>query len=227
MLIKKIVTRFIPAAAVAAGLVFAAPASADAAATKTKGTTKSKTVKAKIALGDKRPGKAKAAKAKKKPTAKASVAPCTNTTITPAPENLELVRTTLLCLHNQIRVQAGLPTLKDNARLRKAAIGHSNDMVADGFFDHTSPNGDTFVDRIIGAGYAKRNDAWTIGENLAWGTGELSTPQAIMNAWMNSAGHKANIVKKAYKEVGIAVRIGVPTDAGVGVTVTADFGAKV
>jgi uncharacterized protein YkwD len=226
--LKQIVTRFIPAAAVTAGLVFAAPASADAAATKTKGTTKSKTVKAKIALGDKRPVKAKAAKAKsKKVKAKASAAPCANTTITPDAANLELVRAALLCLHNQVRVQAGLPTLKDNAKLRKAAVGHSNDMVNDGFFDHTSPNGDTFVDRIIGAGYAKRNDGWTIGENLAWGTGELSTPQAIMDAWMNSAGHKANIVKKAYKEVGIAVRIGVPTDGTVGATVTADFGAKV
>lgn len=227
MLSKQIVTRFIPAVAVAAGLVFAAPANADAAATKTKGTTKSKTVKAKIALGDKRSGKAKASKTKTKVQAKASAAPCANTTITPDAGNLELVRAALLCLHNQIRVQSGLPTLKDNAKLRKAATGHSNDMVNDGFFDHTSPNGDTFVDRIIGAGYAKRNDGWTIGENLAWGTGELSTPQAIMDAWMNSAGHKANIVKKSYKEVGIAVRLGVPTDGTVGATVTADFGAKV
>jgi uncharacterized protein YkwD len=230
--LTKFFTRILPATAVAAGLVFASPANADAAASKTKGTTKSKTVTAKIALGDKRQTngkvKAKASKAKAKaPKAKASVAPCANTTITPAPENLEVVRATLLCLHNQIRVQAGLPTLKDNAKLRKAAVGHSNDMVVDGFFDHTSPNGDTFVDRIITAGYAKRNDAWTIGENLAWGTGELSTPQAIMDAWMNSAGHKANILKKSYKEVGIAVRIGVPTDGTVGATVTADFGAKV
>jgi uncharacterized protein YkwD len=227
VLIKKIVTRFIPAAAVTAGLVFAAPATADAAATKTKGTTKSKTVKATIALGDKRPGKVKAATKKTKVQAKASAVPCANTTITPDAANLELVRAALLCLHNQIRVQAGLPTLKDNAKLRKAATGHSNDMVIEGFFDHTSLNGDTFVDRIIDAGYAKRNDGWTIGENLAWGTGELSTPQAIMDAWMKSAGHKANIVKKSYKEIGIAVRIGVPTDGTVGATVTADFGAKV
>ncbi len=226
----KFFTRVLPAAAVAAGLVFSAPASADAAASRSKPkTTKtSKKVVAKIALGDKR--KANASKAKKKKTkvqAKASTAPCTNTTITPDAANLELVRVALLCLHNQIRGNAGLPAIKDNGKLRKAAARHNDDMVADGFFDHTSPNGDTFVDRILDAGYAKRNDGWTIGENLAWGTGELSTPQAIMNAWMNSSGHKANILKKSYKEVGIAVRLGVPTDAGVGTTVTADFGAKV
>ena len=222
----KIFTRIVPAAAVAAGLVIASPASADAAASKTKGGKATKTVTAKIALGDKRPAKAKASKAKKKVTARTTVA-CSNTTITPDAANLEVVRVTLLCLHNQIRAQAGLPLLKDNTKLRKAAVGHSNDMVAEGYFDHTSLNGDTFVDRILDAGYARRNDGWTIGENLAWGTGELSTPQAIMNAWMNSAGHKANILKKAYKEVGISVRLGVPTDAGVGATVTADFGAKV
>ena len=162
MLIKKIVTRFIPAAAVVAGLVFAAPANADAAATKTRGTTKSKTVKAKIALGDKRPGKVKAASKKTKVQAKASAVPCANTTITPDSTNLEVVRAALLCLHNQIRGNAGLPAIKDNAKLRKAA-----------------------------------------------------------------AGHKANIVKKSYKEIGIAVRLGVPSDGTVGATVTADFGAKV
>ena len=45
-------------------------------------------------------------------------------------------------------------------------------MVNQGYFDHTSPDGDTFVDRILDAGYAKRNDGWSLGENLAWGTGD-------------------------------------------------------
>ena len=51
-------------------------------------------------------------------------------------------------------------------------------MVSQGYFDHTSPDGDTFVDRILDAGYAKSNDGWTLGENLAWGTGDLSTARA-------------------------------------------------
>ena len=90
----------------------------------------------------------------------------------------------------------------------------------------TSLDGDTFVDRIIGAGYTKRAAAWTLGEYLAWGTGDLSTPIGIMNAWMNSAGHKTNILKKAYREVGIGIQLGVPSDSGVGATVTTDFGVK-
>ena len=155
-----------------------------------------------------------------------NTAPCTNTDLVPTAQNVELVRAAILCLHNQVRAQLALPALKDNPKLRKAALGQSNNMVDTGYFDHTSPNGDTFVDRILDAGYAKRNDGWSLGENLAWGTGDLSTPQGVMNAWMNSAGHKANIVKKAYKELGIGIRIGVPTDNGVGATITADFGTK-
>ena len=138
----------------------------------------------------------------------------------------QLLSAAVLCLHNQIRQQHNLPLLKDNAKLRKAGTLHSNEMVDEGYFDHTAPDGTTFVDRILGAGYAKRNGDWTIGENLAWGTGDLSTPAGVMQAWMSSAGHRANILKRSYKELGIGIRLGVPNDAGVGATFSAEFGAK-
>ena len=203
----KSLTRILPVVAIAAGLLMASPA-ADAATKKKKGAV------ATVALGDKRPVKAYAA------------ITCQNTDLLPTPENTEVVRAAILCLHNQVRAAKGLPTLRDNAKLRKAAVGHSSAMVSQGYFDHSSPSGDTFVDRVIGAGYAKRNDGWTLGENLAWGTGDLSTPAGIMQSWMNSSGHKANILKKAYREVGIGIRLGVPSDNGVGATITAEFGAR-
>ena len=102
--------------------------------------------------------------------------PAPNTDVMPTADTLEVVRAAILCLHNQIRAEKGLPLLKDNAKLRKAASATRSTMVNQGYFDHTSPDGGTFVDRILGAGYAKRNDAWSLGENLAWGTGDLSTP---------------------------------------------------
>jgi uncharacterized protein YkwD len=185
------------------------PATAQAADAHTKD------VKATVALGDKRPARAHLAGAD-----------CANTDLAPTARNLDLVRAAVLCLHNKIRAQKGLPLLKENAKLRKAAVAHSSEMVSEGYFDHTTPSGTTFVDRVLGAGYARRTDGWTLGENLAWGTGDLSTPSGVMDAWMNSAGHKANILKRAYREVGIGVRLGVPNDDGVGATFTADFGAK-
>ena len=230
----KFLNRIVPVAAIMAGLLVAAPVAGAADGKKKQPVT------ATIALGDKRPAAVKAkakakkpkasasaAKPKQKPKAKtAALVPCTNTDLMPTQANVELVRAAILCLHNQIRSEKGLPLLKDNAKLRKAAVGHASAMVSQGYFDHTSPDGGTFVDRILDARYAKSNDAWSLGENLAWGTGELSTATGIMNAWMNSAGHKANILKKAYREVGIGIRLGVPSDEAVGATVTADFGVK-
>jgi uncharacterized protein YkwD len=167
-----------------------------------------------------------AAHAKAAPPRAATAQACANTDLLPTAENIELVRAALLCLHNQVRAQHGLPALKDNLKLRKAATGHSSDMVDQGYFDHTDPDGETFVDRILGAGYAKKTDGWTLGENLAWGTGDLSTANGVMNAWMNSAGHRANILKRSYKEIGVGIRLGVPSDATVGATITTEFGAK-
>jgi uncharacterized protein YkwD len=214
-------TRLLPAAAVAAGLLVAVPVAG----------ASERSVKASIALGDKR---AKYAAAKTKPKAKKkakkvrarSTAACANTDVMPTAENLKAVQAALLCLHNQIRSERGLPQLKSNAKLAKAALRHSTEMVDQGFFDHTSPDGDTFVDRILRAGYVKRNAGWSLGENLAWGTGELSTAASIMRSWMNSPGHKANILKRGYREIGIGIRLGVPSDDEVGATVTAAFGAR-
>jgi uncharacterized protein YkwD len=203
--------RHLITAAVTAAALVVAPAVAHGKTT----PQHKKGPKASIALGDKR-----------KATARASVITCSNTDVMPTADNVELVRAAVLCLHNQIRQQHNLPLLKDNGKLRKAAVGHSGDMVDEGYFDHTTPDGSSFVDRIIGSGYVKRNDAWTLGENLAWGTGDLSTPQGVMNSWMASPGHKANILKRAYREVGIGIRLGVPSDDGVGATYTADFGVK-
>ena len=204
--------RHLITAALAAAALVVTPAAAHG---KTTPHHTKKGPKASIALGDKR-----------KPTARASAITCTNTDVLPTAGNVDEIRAAVLCLHNQIRQQHNLPLLKDNTKLRKAAAGHSADMVDEGYFDHTAPSGDTFVDRILGARYAKRTDGWTLGENLAWGTGDLSTPAGVMQAWMNSAGHKANILKRSYREVGIGIRLGVPSDPGVGATFTADFGAK-
>ncbi|HET6550057.1 MAG TPA: CAP domain-containing protein [Solirubrobacter sp.] len=220
--------KLLTVSAICAGLLVAAPA-ADA-------KKKSNEVVARIALGDKRkPTKAKPRHKRHKHRkhhkrhaveARAALAPCQNTTVLPTADNLDAVNDAILCLHNQIRAQNDLPLLRENSRLRKAAISNSNTMVGEGYFGHTSPEGDTFVDRILGARYAKRNGGWTLGENLAWGTGELSTPGAIMQEWMASSGHRANILKRSYREIGIGIRLGVPSDDTVGATVTADFGVK-
>ena len=170
-------------------------------------------VRAHIALGTPGPNRARAAQEG-----------CANADVNPSDANEGTVRAALLCLHNQIRADRDLPLLRENARLRRAAVSHSEDMVSRGFFDHTTPSGVTMVDRIMASRYASPRVGWAFGENLAWGTGGLATPRAIMKAWMDSPGHRANVVKRAYREIGIGVVTGVPSNRGAGATYTADFG---
>jgi uncharacterized protein YkwD len=155
-----------------------------------------------------------------------ATAECPNVDLALTATNTTDVRAAILCLINVERSHGGRVPLRENPRLRRAALAHSSQMVRDGYFAHTSPSGYTFVDRILHAGYTRRNDSWSLGENLAWGTGELGTARAINHAWMDSPGHRANILKPSYRDLGIGVQLGVPEDAGVGATVTTDFGVR-
>ena len=160
------------------------------------------------------------------PTAKARAAQdaCANADLLPAAGNLAEVRAAVLCLHNDIRERHGLPELRDNHRLRSAALAHSADMVQRRYFDHTAPGGATMVDRILRARYTSRSEGWVLGENLAWGTGRLGTPRGVVRAWMQSPGHRANILRGSYRELGIGVVTGIPSGSSTGATYTANFG---
>src|SRR4051795_5383795 len=130
-----------------------------------------------------------------------------------------------LCLVNQERSSRGLRPLKSNRHLAKAAGAHARDMCARGYFSHESANGATFVDRIRKAGYVPARAFPSLGEDLAWGSGSLGTPREIVSGWMNSPGHRANILERKFREAGMAVAFG---DVGVGesgVTYALDFGS--
>jgi uncharacterized protein YkwD len=158
----------------------------------------------------------------------ASGAACDNGDITPSADNQSDVNAAILCLVNGERADAGLPALTENQDLDQAATGMANQMVAEHFFDHVTPEGKNVVDRVQPTGYIPNSGDWVVGENLAWGSGALATPQAIVNGWMNSPGHKANILAPDYKDVGLAISFGTvqPGQSGSGVTYVNDFGAK-
>jgi uncharacterized protein YkwD len=121
----------------------------------------------------------------------------------------ELVRATL-CLLNDQRERRGLAKLRLNQRLSGVAADHAADMVRRTYFSHQSLTGASFVDRIRRSGYLRSVSAWSVGENLAWGSGTRSTPRSIMRAWMNSPGHRANILEHRYREIGIGIASGAP-----------------
>jgi uncharacterized protein YkwD len=143
----------------------------------------------------------------------------------PAQASAVTLANAALCLVNQERTSRGLTPLKLNRRLTRAASGHARDMVARNYFSHDSLGGGDFVDRIRKTGYVTRRAFPSLGEDLAWGSGPLGTPRAIVQSWMESPGHRANILYRKFREAGIGVAFGDPGAGEDGATYALDFGS--
>jgi uncharacterized protein YkwD len=139
------------------------------------------------------------------------------------------LRQATLCLMNAERGARGRAPLRAEPALASVAATYARQMVRQRFFDHTSPGGSTMVSRIRSSRYLRDVGSWSVGENLAWGTGTLATPRATVRAWMHSADHRANLLDPRFRDVGIGVAEGAPealepNEAG-GTYVT-DFGRR-
>jgi len=154
--------------------------------------------------------------------------PCENTELIPEAGNLGSIRAAVLCLINRVRAENGRAPLTLNGDLERAAESHSREMVSADYFQHVSPTGETPADRIKASGYIPSPMAgYVIGENLAWGTLGLSTPQAIVAAWIASPEHLANILEGQYRETGLGIVAVVPpslAEGEPGAIYTEDFG---
>jgi uncharacterized protein YkwD len=145
----------------------------------------------------------------------------------PDASNLTQVGQATLCLLNNERGAQGLRPVTEAPGLTQPSLAYSARMVAESFFAHESPDGGTLVDRLTAVGYIAADGDWTVGENIAWGQGELSTPRSIVAAWMASPGHRKNILTGEFTEIGLGVVTGTPGDTSWGATYTTDFGAVV
>jgi uncharacterized protein YkwD len=138
----------------------------------------------------------------------------------PAQTSDAAVRNATVCLLNYERALHRLPALRPHPALARAAAAHSRDMAARRYFSHNTLGGGSFSTRIKAARYVSSGGSWAVGENLAWGTGELSTAASIVKGWMNSPGHRANVLDREFREVGVGVV------RGGKVIYTADFGRR-
>ena len=151
---------------------------------------------------------------------------CAGASATLGAGNLGQVERATLCLINAQRRAHGLARLRTNRLLRKAALRHSRDMVRKRYFDHTSPGGQTFLDRIRDSGYLLRARTWNVAENIAWGQGPFGTPSGIVRAWMNSPPHRHNILTAGFRSIGVGIAPGNPRSGSRGATYTTDFGSR-
>ena len=124
----------------------------------------------------------------------------------------------LLAAMNTARVAKGLPRLKVNGVLAAPARTHSAALAGTGELDHDGPNGEPFWKRLVAAGYPR--NSW-MGENLALWPDCTWSPATVVRMWLQSPGHRANLLSKKFRVVGV----GIASNAGCTATVfTTDFG---
>src|SRR5579862_6694178 len=103
---------------------------------------------------------------------------------------------------NDIRVRHGLTRLTLDRQLSLAAQGHTSEMIVDGYFSHSSFDGSAFWKRLTGyTRLAKQGSG--VGENLLWTSGVIDA-SAALSLWMNSAGHRANILSPRWRQIGVS-----------------------
>jgi uncharacterized protein YkwD len=154
---------------------------------------------------------------------------CRDVRLIPNRHNAARVRKAVLCLMNVERTSRGLRPLRASAQLRSAATAYSRTMVRKRFFAHVSPQGSTMLSRIRkGTSYLQRVRDWALGENLGWGAGAYATPAHMVQEWMDSAGHRDNILNARFRHVGIGVATGAPMHVrgARAATYTIDFGFR-
>jgi uncharacterized protein YkwD len=130
---------------------------------------------------------------------------------------------------NAVRARKGRPPLRMSKALTAAAKFHTSDMGRKGYFSHTSKDGTSFWKRLRRfyptAGYR----SWAAGENILWSSATISAGRAV-DLWMHSPGHRANILNRSWREVGIAAQTFTAAPGvfrGLTVTiVTTDFGIR-
>jgi uncharacterized protein YkwD len=130
-------------------------------------------------------------------------APRTSTTTKPPPQSngQSMAESAVVALVNEARARAGCRALTVDMRLANAARGHSADMAAHNYFAHTTPQGVTVGTRVTDAGYR-----WSlVGENIAAGQRDAA---AVMRAWLNSPGHRANILNCRFRNIGVGLSFG-------------------
>jgi uncharacterized protein YkwD len=158
----------------------------------------------------------------------AAAAQCKGGDVSPTKLSEKRAAKAVLCLINKARRNHRLKPLKRHRAQTKAAKAHNRRMVKRRCFSHRCPGEPDLAGRLTRTGYLPCSCSWGIAENIAFGSGGAGSPRSIVDAWMHSAGHRANILSRSYRHVGVAAERGTPAAGRQrdGATYTTDFGYK-
>ena len=118
---------------------------------------------------------------------------------------------------NATRVAYGIPPLRTDAALQRAARAHTSAMLRTGVFAHGNFAGRMAQFHVHGP---------AMGENLAWGGGSYGAPSAIVSLWLNSPEHRANMLRRGFRRIGIGAAVGNFAGDPRATVVTADFAGR-
>jgi uncharacterized protein YkwD len=148
--------------------------------------------------------------------AKPKHVPCRNTNVLPSTGNTTLVVAATLCLIERERTAYHLAALRSNSSLQRIASSQAKDMVVGDYFGDNTPTGGTPWQRITASHYATDARSVSVAQNIGWGTGELATPAAIVNAWMLSPPHRQIMLTSSYRDIGVGVAPAAPSSLNEG-----------
>jgi len=134
---------------------------------------------------------------------------------------------TMLGLINLARTSRGLAPVHLQTALDRAALAHSRDMLSRDYFSHSAPGGTTFATRLRKAGYGIAGyRSWAVGEVIGWGQGSAGSPRAVFRSWMRSSAHRAVILDRRWRDVGVGCARGSFRGVSGSVMYTIDLGRR-
>jgi len=143
-------------------------------------------------------------------------ASCPGAGLRPNAANAAAAAQATLCLINEIRTAHHLRPLQPNPQLGAVATSQVRTMVRWDYFADVRPTGQTPMSLIATTAYRARGAELSVGQNIAWGSGSLSSPSRIVSAWMASPPHRAIILTGEYRDAGVAVKPALPSVLGAG-----------
>jgi uncharacterized protein YkwD len=153
---------------------------------------------------------------------------CAAATVIPTnPTMRQAASDAVLCLINVERTLRGLAPVLTSSQLGKAATSHASDMVRRKYFSHVTPNGEDLRKRVARTGYLRGARRPALGETLAWGSDLYASPAELVKDLMQSPEHKAIIVDRRFRDIGVGLALGAPEDGmGSGSTLSLNFGRR-
>lgn len=134
-----------------------------------------------------------------------AAARCEGSDAKPEKVSSQKARKAVICLINKERAKHGIGRLRHNEKVDQAANKHNKRMVKSGCFAHQCPGESSLTGRLTSSRYLPCGCSWGAGENIVWAKGKRGSARELVDSWMASSGHRANILDRSFDHVGVGV----------------------